>query len=218
MTSSPLEPQILENAARHLQAWKYFQIAACVVLVYDHILTFSEEVERVWKKKITGVSILFLINRYVTPLLFIVIIDAFDDPIWTRSVCNRFVSFEGFSTVALIAICEIIMILRTYALYGQSRFILIPLMALWILQLTSSSIAMHAGFPLSLPPGFVGCIFTGSSTLFPAVWVTPLITDSVIFPLTIWRTRNFIKEHKNTLTIYIFSRDGAMYFFIIFLA
>ncbi|KAF9455369.1 hypothetical protein BDZ94DRAFT_1327603 [Collybia nuda] len=110
------------------------------------------------------------------------------------------------------------MILRTYALYGQSRFILIPLIALWLLQLTLSSIAMHIGFALSLPPGFVGCVLTGSNMLSPALWVTPLITDSAIFLLTIWRTRNFIKEHKNTPTIYIFLRDGVMYFFVIFLA
>lgn len=38
-------------------------------------LTFSQKVERIWSQKINGATILFLINRYCTPLQFIVVID-----------------------------------------------------------------------------------------------------------------------------------------------
>ena len=62
------------------------------------------QVEQIWKEKLNGASVLFLINRYATPLLFIIMIDgelnilnrrgvalsilvlAFQDPRWTRSV------------------------------------------------------------------------------------------------------------------------------------
>jgi hypothetical protein len=63
-------------------------------------------VERIWKRQITGAAILFLINRYVTPLQFIIIIDgrifllrfdlllspsilAFNDPRWTKQVSDK---------------------------------------------------------------------------------------------------------------------------------
>ncbi|KAF4615902.1 hypothetical protein D9613_011369 [Agrocybe pediades] len=78
-------PDVVAEAVRHLQAGKYFQIAAYVMLLYDHMLTFSDEVERIWKARFSGATLLFLINRYVTPLQFIIIIDAFNDPIWTTS-------------------------------------------------------------------------------------------------------------------------------------
>ncbi|KAF9458942.1 hypothetical protein BDZ94DRAFT_1312843 [Collybia nuda] len=218
--SGPLNLQLLEEAAVHLQAGKYFQIAAFVVLIFDHLLTFSEEVERIWKRKITGAAILFLINRYITPLQFIITIDAFNDPIWTPtfSRCRQFVAFEGASTVALIAVCELIMILRVYALYGRRRPILVLLMVLWTLQIILSSISMKLGFPVPLPAGLVGCIFTARSKLFPAVWVTPLITDSTIFFLTMWRTRDYIKRSNNTPTMRVFIRDGLLYFLVIFVA
>jgi len=208
----------LATGARHLQAGKYFQVAAFVVLIYDHAVTFSDEVERVWQRKLTGASILFFINRYVTPLQFIVIIDAFQDPRWTTSACKRYVAFEGASTVALIAVCELIMILRMYALYARNTYVLFSLMILWVAQIIISSIGLSTGFAAQLPPGFVGCIFTGNSVLFPSLWVAPLVTDSCIFLLTVWRTWDYVKESRTTPTIRIFFRDGLMYFLVIFMA
>ncbi|TFK22817.1 hypothetical protein FA15DRAFT_557972, partial [Coprinopsis marcescibilis] len=67
-------------------AAKYFQIAAFVMLIYDHALTFGQEVERVWKQQFSGVTLLFLLNRYLTPLQFIIIIEAFHDPQWSKEV------------------------------------------------------------------------------------------------------------------------------------
>ena len=60
-----------------------------------------------WKPKFSGAKLLFFMNRYITPLQFIIIIDgglflphlpkqsmltvdvAFEDPIWTKSVSGR---------------------------------------------------------------------------------------------------------------------------------
>ncbi|RDB18705.1 hypothetical protein Hypma_014732 [Hypsizygus marmoreus] len=235
----PTAPDIhaLAVGAQHLLAGKYFQLAAYVVLIFDHILTFSEEVERIWKRRITGAAILFLINRYLTPLQFLVIIDAFHDPIWTRSVqvftgsvlfsmlismsffcLDRFVAFEGASTVALIAVCELIMILRVFALYGRSFPILIFLMILWVVQVIISSVGLSTGFAVPLPPGLIGCIFTGSSPLFPSLWVAPLVTNSIMFFLTLYRTRDYILQTGHAPTLHIFVRDGTMYFLVILMA
>jgi len=215
--SSPLpDPNALDTALTHLHAGLYFQIAAFVMLIYDHFLTFSDEVERIWKQKITGASILFFINRYVTPLEFIVIINAFQDPKWTKQACHHFVKFEGAATVALVAICELVMILRVYALYGRSTLVIVPLLCLLAVQISTSSVGLHTGFAVPLPPGVTGCILTGTSRLFSAVWVAPLVTDSCIFILTLWKTRQYILDSRRSPTLDLFLRDGAMYFFIIF--
>jgi len=39
------------------------------------ILPFEDQVERIWKQKISGASVLFLIIRYVTPLQLFLTID-----------------------------------------------------------------------------------------------------------------------------------------------
>ena len=42
-----------------------------VFLVYDHLLTFDREVELFWKRKFTGATALFLLNRYILVLDYI---------------------------------------------------------------------------------------------------------------------------------------------------
>ena len=36
------------------------------VFCYDYVLTFGQEVELIWSRKISGAAILFVLNRYVT--------------------------------------------------------------------------------------------------------------------------------------------------------
>ncbi|KAF4616034.1 hypothetical protein D9613_011370 [Agrocybe pediades] len=113
------------------------------------------------------------------------------------------------------------MILRVYALYGRSNYILGFLGVLWTVQIILSSIGINTGFAVPLPPGLVGCIFSGSNPLFPAIWVTPLITDTFIFALTMWRTRSYINSRRtrnSVPTLQLFMRDGLMYFLAIFSA
>jgi Family of unknown function (DUF6533) len=69
----------------------YFFMASCVIVFYDHGrfdvyvravsyslprlltgLTFSQEIEHVWKRKLTLATLLFLVIRYLTPLELLV--------------------------------------------------------------------------------------------------------------------------------------------------
>ncbi|KAF9040756.1 hypothetical protein BJ165DRAFT_320359 [Panaeolus papilionaceus] len=212
-------PESASDVALHLVAGQYFQIAAFVMLVYDHLLTLEEEVERIWKQKISGATILFLINRYGTLLSFIVVLDAFHDPKWSKAVCDRFVMFEGAQTIVFVGICELIMILRVYALYGRSVVILLFLMTLWCTQIVVSSIGVHTGWAVPLPATLgPACVLDSNTVIFAALWVSPLITDSCIFILTLWRIRHYRQRIRSTPLVQIFLRDGIMYFFAIFSA
>ncbi|KAH6899454.1 hypothetical protein BKA70DRAFT_733652 [Coprinopsis sp. MPI-PUGE-AT-0042] len=208
----------LNLTIHQINASKYFQLAAFVMLIWDHFISFDEEVERIWKRRTSGLTILFLLNRYITPLQFIIIVTAFHHPQWTNEVCARFVAFEGASTVAMIAICQMVMILRIYALYAQNKMVLVGLGIVWAAQIIISSVGITLGFVAPLPPGYTGCIFTSSHRFFPALWVAPLITDSIIFLMTVLRTNDYRSLIRGTPTLHIFVRDGAAYFLIIFLA
>ncbi|KAG2014261.1 hypothetical protein CC2G_011096 [Coprinopsis cinerea AmutBmut pab1-1] len=117
-----------------------------------------------------------------------------------------------------MAVCELVMILRVYALYARSKRVLVFLMTLWTAQIVLSAIGLSTGFAIPLPPGLVGCIYTGTHHLFPCLWVTPLVTDSVIFFMTIWRGRRYLTSFSGSPTNHVFVRDGAIYFLVIFLS
>ena len=34
------------------------------LMIYDHLLTFGDEVRIIWKNRFTGVTVIFLVNRY----------------------------------------------------------------------------------------------------------------------------------------------------------
>jgi hypothetical protein len=48
------------------------QLARTQVLLYDHILTFDQELRLIWRTKITMPKILFLFNRYTVPVVMII--------------------------------------------------------------------------------------------------------------------------------------------------
>ncbi|KAG7087663.1 hypothetical protein E1B28_013611 [Marasmius oreades] len=58
--------------AQHLRASIYVSAAGLVMLIYDHILTFSDEVELIWRARWTTPKALFLILRYFVPPTLII--------------------------------------------------------------------------------------------------------------------------------------------------
>jgi hypothetical protein len=54
-------------------ACKQFAAAGLVVLIYDHFLTFSDELELYWQSKDSFSKYGFLTNRYVVPAMLIAI-------------------------------------------------------------------------------------------------------------------------------------------------
>ncbi|KAF7783315.1 hypothetical protein Agabi119p4_2691 [Agaricus bisporus var. burnettii] len=233
----------LSSAALHLLAGKYFQIAAFVMLAYDHLITLGQEVETIWMRPISVASMLFLFNRYATLMQFIIIVHSMTLVGKARFVklasfrtqyssltffqaCTKFVRFEGTCTVALVAIGQLIMILRVVAVYQGSQKVFTFLLFLWTGQIIISAVGLRTGFVVPLPPGLVGCILTGSGTLFPSVWIVPLVTDSFIFLLTIYRTGHNIGHFFTSFAsggitdraVTLLLRDGVVYYFLILIA
>lgn len=82
--------------------------------------------------------------------------------------------------------------------------------------LTSRSLWFCTLYPYHYP----ACSTPTDGRLIAFLWSTPLVTDFIIFFLTIWRTRRYIRgaNLKSLPTIHVLVRDGALYFFAIFSA
>ncbi|KAG8863492.1 hypothetical protein FRB96_008232 [Tulasnella sp. 330] len=88
---NPAGPQALRAIVDELtvlfldiQASRYLSAAGFFILLYDHLITFSEEVELIWKGPLSLVSFLFLLNRYAVPI--IIAVDLCDVWIWAESI------------------------------------------------------------------------------------------------------------------------------------
>ncbi|RDX46609.1 hypothetical protein OH76DRAFT_821368 [Lentinus brumalis] len=222
--STEMTPAQLATAAEHLLAAKLFSLASCVMLFYDMAITFGDEVERIWKQRFTGATVLWFLNRYLSPLGYIVIIVSFNDPSWSKAACQRYVLYPEILKIFTATAVGLIFILRLYSIYSRSKTVLYGFSALLLLELAIKIWAFTDGVMLQLPPGFVGCILTGRSSPGDRIiytWVAELVFDSAVFFATLYRTlqlyrRTMIGEALSLITVIM--RDGIMYFGAIFMS
>ncbi|KAL7284290.1 hypothetical protein ACG7TL_001573 [Trametes sanguinea] len=217
MASGQPTPAQLATIGEHLMAAKIYSLAACVMLFYDMALTFGDEVEKIWKQRFTGATVLWFLNRYLSPLGYIVVIVSFHDPSWSKTTCQRYVLFPEVLKVFTATAVGIIFILRLYSIYSKRTFILYGFGALLLAELGVKIWSFSDGTMLELPPGFVGCILTGDRIF--GTWVAELVFDSVIFCATLYRTitlyrRTIMRDAQSLITVIM--RDGIMYFMAIF--
>jgi len=68
---------------------KCYAIAAAALLYFDYIITLPEEVRRIWGARFTGVTALFVMNRYVPMVGYMVILMSLFHPPWSTSGSAR---------------------------------------------------------------------------------------------------------------------------------
>ncbi|KIJ23065.1 hypothetical protein M422DRAFT_276431 [Sphaerobolus stellatus SS14] len=96
----PPEP-ITEDSILHLHAITYFSLAVIVMLFYDHLLTFDEELCRIWRQPFSGATLLFLLNRYLTPSHAIISSIWYLSPALSNTKCFSFTFRSGFVCILI---------------------------------------------------------------------------------------------------------------------
>ncbi|KIM38016.1 hypothetical protein M413DRAFT_249734 [Hebeloma cylindrosporum] len=219
--TAPLTPEQLANVARNLMVAKMFSLASCVMLFYDMVITFGQEVERIWMRKFTMVTALWFLNRYLSPLGYIVIIVSFHDPSWSKEVCNRYILFPEALKIVTAFVIGVVFIMRIYAIYSRRLSVVLFVVCLLAAELAVKIWAFTDGTSLALPEGLVGCILVGKHhKRFVFTWIAELVFDSVVFFLTLWRTviQNRSLKGNTSSLINLVLRDGVIYFGVIFVA
>jgi len=216
-----LVPQVIPDISDTVRT-NYVGFASFAVLVWDHIDTFADEVELIWKGKRKGFFVyLFIWNRYFTPLGFIINLYAYLSPSWTIERCARFVRYEGCTVAIAVEVVGLMMLLRIKAIYPHQRWITIGLGALLIFETVINAWLISRGQPVMHNPnsGIHACsmIFdpSMSSAASASAWV-PLLYDTIIFGLTIYRTLPPILREEASYIIKRLLEDGLLYYSVIF--
>ncbi|KAI0084413.1 hypothetical protein BDY19DRAFT_997766 [Irpex rosettiformis] len=223
-----------------LKYTQYFFLAGLCVLLYDHGLTFSQEVEVIWKRKKTKLTFIFLLVRYYCVAAMIVVCFAYFSTEMTRERCAKWMLFLPLGvTMPLSLLPSILMSVRVWAMYNANRYIL-GFLLLYLAAQTAAGLwqytypgAKPAPLPLDnyeyhfciyLPPAKIGH--------FSIMYVSMEVAfDSVIFLLTASRTvymhyhrRKERQQHRwstpmtfrGWTLVESLLRDGALYFAAIF--
>ncbi|CAE6487466.1 unnamed protein product [Rhizoctonia solani] len=184
----------LETALFHAHVSRCTSYAGVCLLVYDHFLTFSEEVRLVWSRPTNIVSILFLINRYTTPLILAV--DVYDKGGLTEQLNTQFCKVwfvaEGYMNFLLLAVIHLLMVVRVNALYGKHQKITYLLYTAYALYFTTTFAIITPG------------MFQALKTTF-------------LFGLTAYKAWSYSQEQMNVPVARTLYRDGFQYYVVIIL-
>ncbi|KZT60512.1 hypothetical protein CALCODRAFT_107031 [Calocera cornea HHB12733] len=144
-------------------------------------------------------------------------------------LCAMWDQFFGGSAIVLVAACDVLLILRLYALYGKQKRVLLGLglvlCAELIVEAVIIGLVTHNEMAVDKPSVLTvdGCLTTDSfGSLDLVAWVPALATNTIYFILMLYKLHPYIRElgPKGTTTrlLTVFVRDGSIFFAIVFAA
>ncbi|KAJ7745770.1 hypothetical protein B0H16DRAFT_973865 [Mycena metata] len=203
-----------------LAAVRYMHFVNLTIFVFDYCLTLNEEKTLMWSSRWSISKILFFCTRY-SP--------AFDVPVLLYSSLASNLSFErcsqlqevtSWGTLFGMAAAEAILILRTYALSGRNRGVLVFFSALWTMGVIAAIVVTQlflesAAYGAPPSPQIPGCFLTKGNAIFPSIgFGVVLLFDTSIMAYTLWIWLSTYRCSSNKLVVTLY-RDGFTYYMLI---
>ncbi|KAJ7225068.1 hypothetical protein B0H12DRAFT_1149620 [Mycena haematopus] len=206
-----------------LQLVSRIDVGMLTVLTYDTLLNVDQEYRLVWKSPWSAVKVLYLFSRYspfVDSALGVHIRTQLGiDP----ETCHNMTSFARIFAVLGTIITELILTIRTYALYEKSLSLLMFLVVLWlaIAGVNIWALIQWTGSlsPVSLSPTN-SCNLDSPTDIGVVIYVSLLAGGTIIVLLTVWKglltfwlSRSIYRHSQLVTTFY---RDGLLFYLAIF--
>ncbi|KAH8824585.1 hypothetical protein DL96DRAFT_1712840 [Flagelloscypha sp. PMI_526] len=197
----------------------YIQLCSLIVLYWDHIVTFSDEVQYIWGLTSFG-AICFYINRYVA---FLANIPQFFINFQNHIPFEKCIQLSRYHQTLIIitqAYVAALLAVRVYALYGATRA-----MAWWFI--VSGALLVGASIIVTFLPtpgsktSFHDCpspaLSQAKAKLIAVPWLLLVLWDTVVFIMTCRKSFQTIQSLglRSTVSLPLVDlvvRDGALYF------
>ncbi|KAF8835901.1 hypothetical protein BDN67DRAFT_1072206 [Paxillus ammoniavirescens] len=201
-----------------LQFAKYLNVTALAVFLFDYCLTLSLEVHHVWGRKWEITRIVFTISRYL-PFIASPMVCFYN---LYGNNCGAYNYVIDVFAQGCVFAAEAVLILRTYALWGHSRRVLIVLIVLAVVFIIAAMI-IWSRVKFSLPGDSestyvwyaAGC---GSGTLrntaFRGVFL--MAYEIILQSMNTWRKLRTYRDVQSRVLSTLYW-DGIMYMFWIIL-
>jgi len=225
MTEAEIAAQL--SLISGLSVSNYCTVAFVTLLCYDYFLTFGREVEFIWKEGFNKGKVLFFFNRYVPILDLIGLMNSYvnrsiHDPDG-KKFCSPFFHIDSWVGFCSIFAVNLLLLLRTYAIWRKSKVILVGLSTLLALcMMATAGAAIYAdvvvqSFPV---PGNVRPCVTGfdNTDVLYAIWVSSIVWDTTILVLSLVKIVPL--SHTKVIgarVVGLLIKDGVLYFAVLFL-
>ncbi|KAF8843255.1 hypothetical protein BDN67DRAFT_1029219 [Paxillus ammoniavirescens] len=195
---------IQDNDALSIYDTNMVAFVGFTVLIWDHLITVVDEVELIWRREKGLLVYLFLLNRYLTPLGFIV------NLVGELCLCHKFVRYEGAMTTIGIQVAGLMMLLRVRALYKNKKAVFWSVMLVFLVWVGVNAwlLTFGEGMALYFRENNVKSMASASAWL-------PLIYDTLIFALVLNKTQPALHRETSGHIVRTLYADGILYYSLI---
>ncbi|KAG1798445.1 uncharacterized protein HD556DRAFT_183704 [Suillus plorans] len=187
----------------------YWMVAAGVVVVYDWVLTFGQEIELIWRQRWSLITVLYLLIRYaglpysVVWLLSTIPVSLTDA---VSTITNHVLSGTN---VVVAAALGVIMIARLHAMYQGSRMMLAFLVIIFLTVNITCVVLLAIGLKYAVGEelilsGTYLCVYGvegDSSLLISMIWMLNTIWEVLALCLSVWvAVKHFRKRRLDSST------------------
>jgi len=205
----------LADLNRIISVTQKYHAAVFAVAVWDWLIQLPIERQKIWKADWSMIKILYLICRYwniATQTFVVVLLNGS----WSLDSCGVAVHWECGFLATIIASVAIILLFRTWAIWGKSRIVLAILLPLYLGEV-STMLALTVRMPIAVPlPSNGPCLMASKSQSWVVtVWILMFVFDATTSALMVYKCWDILKVGAATRIIHVFMRDGVIYFFAV---
>ncbi|KAF9067001.1 hypothetical protein BDP27DRAFT_1329581 [Rhodocollybia butyracea] len=204
----------------------YFVVSSAVFFLYDWVLMLPVELDVVWSAKSQPLNVLYIIQRYMpfVDTIGILFAVSFAKPI-EPNTCRILYTTSGWMYITGIALTEVVLTIRTWALWRNDTRLTIGLMILFLGCWAPNFYVMHlyldsqTYIPSPLPQ--VGCVILGGKSILFLCWVILMVYEAGILILMLipglafWLPHILHSGNWSALTTVVY-RDGIAYYLVLF--
>ncbi|KAI0330632.1 hypothetical protein GY45DRAFT_725811 [Cubamyces sp. BRFM 1775] len=199
----------------HAEAVRVMTLVGFTALLYDHFVTFIDEVNLIWGAKKGVVSIIFILNRYCIPVVLALdIYETFGDAASSITFCKVWTVVQGYVTIVSYISIHTIVAWRLYAIFNGKAWVA---RLLWVggflyfaisAGLTTASLIPTIA---NLRPYHHACVGNAPSYIW-SIWLPSVFFETLLFGLTIKAMVYQGQRHSLTSLSLLLYRDGMLYF------
>ncbi|KAG2095098.1 uncharacterized protein F5147DRAFT_718762 [Suillus discolor] len=184
--------------------YSYFVVASFAAIIYEWVLTLGQEIELVWTKRWSLMTILYLSLR-CTGIIFTVstVLWTLPSVSLTDTSCTIIWYLQSGTSVVANAVLGVILIIRLHAMYERSRkmlvFLVVFLLAATIVFTVIAATSHISGVEIVIY-GIHQCSPTGSSSnLVTEAWGISTAWELTTLCLAVWVVVKYLRELKQPL-------------------
>ncbi|KAJ7053010.1 hypothetical protein C8F01DRAFT_1168636 [Mycena amicta] len=208
-------------ALQNIVDTRYVSAAGLVVLLYDHLLTFSDEVDYIWSAPNTVAKVLFLVLRYMVPLFLLgetIMMSGLSYISLSDTVCKVWISTAAYAGLVSVAISNFLVLLRIWT-FLPSRHTIVPWSLVFYVAMQLANVGVTTWVVLEMisvlvfEPSVGFCTFSSKPNVV-GLWVVGLAYELGVFCVVLWNAAAKQNPHNlesDSRLLHVLVRDGLVY-------